>query len=86
MEEIGLVLQDPENQIIMDDVMQELVFGMGEFRIFTNRYATTAGGNGPYLQCRTSSEPKNYNVIRWAKTTIEFVVSPLIETEIVTFR
>ena len=28
MEEIGLVLQDPENQIIMDDVMQELVFGM----------------------------------------------------------
>ncbi|MBR7552866.1 ABC transporter ATP-binding protein [Allobacillus sp. GCM10007491] len=28
IEEIGLVFQDPENQIIMDDVMQELVFGM----------------------------------------------------------
>src|SRR5699024_12048250 len=27
-EEIGLVFQDPENQIVMDEVMQELVFGM----------------------------------------------------------
>jgi len=28
VEEIGLVFQDPENQIIMDDVMQEIVFSM----------------------------------------------------------
>ena len=28
MEEIGFVFQDPENQIILDDVMQELVFSM----------------------------------------------------------
>lgn len=28
IEEIGLVFQDPENQIVMDDVMQEMVFGM----------------------------------------------------------
>jgi len=28
IEEIGLVFQDPENQIVMDEVMQEIVFGM----------------------------------------------------------
>ncbi|MEN2766880.1 ABC transporter ATP-binding protein [Ornithinibacillus xuwenensis] len=28
IEDIGFVFQDPENQIIMDDVMQEIVFGM----------------------------------------------------------
>ncbi|MTW85167.1 ATP-binding cassette domain-containing protein [Virgibacillus dakarensis] len=28
IEEIGFVFQDPDNQIIMDDVMQEMVFGM----------------------------------------------------------
>ncbi|MUV37569.1 Energy-coupling factor transporter ATP-binding protein EcfA [Lentibacillus sp. JNUCC-1] len=28
MEEVGLVFQDPDNQIVMDDVMQELVFAM----------------------------------------------------------
>lgn len=28
IEEIGLVFQDPENQIIMDEVMQEIVFGL----------------------------------------------------------
>ncbi|MFC0302096.1 ABC transporter ATP-binding protein [Virgibacillus soli] len=28
IEEIGFVFQDPENQIIMDDVMQEIVFNM----------------------------------------------------------
>lgn len=27
-EEIGFVFQDPDNQIVMDDVMQEMVFGM----------------------------------------------------------
>lgn len=28
IEEIGLVSQDPDNQIVMDEVMQEIVFGM----------------------------------------------------------
>lgn len=28
IEDIGLVFQDPENQIVMDDVMQEIVFGL----------------------------------------------------------
>lgn len=28
IEEIGFVFQDPDNQIVMDDVMQEIVFGM----------------------------------------------------------
>ncbi|CAM3228740.1 energy-coupling factor transporter ATPase [Filibacter tadaridae] len=28
VEEIGLVSQDPDNQIVMDEVMQEIVFGM----------------------------------------------------------
>lgn len=28
IEDIGLVFQDPENQIVMDEVMQEIVFGM----------------------------------------------------------
>lgn len=28
IEEVGFVFQDPENQIVMDEVMQEIVFGM----------------------------------------------------------
>ena len=28
IEQIGLVFQDPDNQIVMDEVMQEIIFGL----------------------------------------------------------